>query len=172
MHLLLIEDDAEAARFLAKGLRESGYVVDIAADGREGLFRATEGTYDLIIADRQLPHFDGLSIVAMLRKNCTGFNTLTASLPDASAFTVRSPLTRVSVRRMRGPRPTTWKRPQGSGARLWDIRRASAMPKASMSTSRSGRASRALSCRRSPMTRACISISRPTASPRVTLRSR
>jgi two-component system OmpR family response regulator len=69
MHLLLIEDDAEAARFLAKGLRESGYVVDIAADGREGLFRSTEGTYDLIIADRQLPHFDGLSIIAMLRKN-------------------------------------------------------------------------------------------------------
>jgi two-component system OmpR family response regulator len=69
MHLLLIEDDAEAARFLAKGLRESGYVVDIAADGREGLFRASEGLYDLIIADRQLPHFDGLSIVAMLRKN-------------------------------------------------------------------------------------------------------
>jgi two-component system OmpR family response regulator len=69
MHLLLIEDDSEAARFLAKGLRESGYVVDIAADGREGLFRSTEGSYDLIIADRQLPHFDGLSIVAMLRKN-------------------------------------------------------------------------------------------------------
>jgi len=69
MHLLLIEDDAEAARFLAKGLRESGYVVDIASDGREGLFRTTEGSYDLIIADRQLPHFDGLSIVAMLRKN-------------------------------------------------------------------------------------------------------
>jgi two-component system OmpR family response regulator len=69
MHLLLIEDDAEAARFLAKGLRESGYVVDVAADGREGLFRSTEGSYDLIIADRQLPHFDGLSIIAMLRKN-------------------------------------------------------------------------------------------------------
>jgi two-component system OmpR family response regulator len=69
MHLLLIEDDAEAAKFLAKGLRESGYVVDIAPDGREGLFRATEGSYDLIVADRQLPHFDGLSIVAMLRKN-------------------------------------------------------------------------------------------------------
>jgi two-component system OmpR family response regulator len=68
MHLLLIEDDAEAARFLAKGLRESGYVVDIAADGREGLFRATEGTYDLIIADRQLPHLDGLSIVTLMRK--------------------------------------------------------------------------------------------------------
>ncbi|HXR53239.1 MAG TPA: winged helix-turn-helix domain-containing protein [Steroidobacteraceae bacterium] len=68
MHLLLIEDDAEAARYLAKGLRESGYAVDIAVDGRDGLFQATERQYDLIIADRQLPHLDGLSIVQMLRK--------------------------------------------------------------------------------------------------------
>jgi two-component system, OmpR family, response regulator len=69
MHLLLIEDDAEAAEFLAKGLRESGYTVDLAKDGREGLFQATEINYDLIIADRQLPHIDGLSIVQVLRKN-------------------------------------------------------------------------------------------------------
>jgi two-component system OmpR family response regulator len=68
MHLLLIEDDAEAARFLGNGLRESGYSVDVAADGREGLFRATEGGYDLIIADRQLPHVDGLAIIGLLRK--------------------------------------------------------------------------------------------------------
>jgi two-component system OmpR family response regulator len=68
VHLLLIEDDAEAARYLAKGLRESGYAVDIAVDGRDGLFQATERKYDLIIADRQLPHLDGLSIVQMLRK--------------------------------------------------------------------------------------------------------
>jgi len=68
MHLLLIEDDNEAARYLAKGLRESGYAVDIASDGRDGLFQATERHYDLIIADRQLPHLDGLSIVQMLRK--------------------------------------------------------------------------------------------------------
>ena len=68
MHLLLIEDDAEAAKYLAKGLRESGYTVDIAANGRDGLFQATEETYELIIADRQLPHIDGLTIVQMLRK--------------------------------------------------------------------------------------------------------
>jgi two-component system OmpR family response regulator len=68
MHLLVIEDDAEAARYLAKGLRESGYTVDIASDGREGLFQATETRYDLIIADRQLPHVDGLAIVQVLRK--------------------------------------------------------------------------------------------------------
>jgi two-component system, OmpR family, response regulator len=69
MHLLAIEDDAEAAAFLAKGLRESGYTVDLATDGREGLFQATEEKYDLLIVDRQLPHLDGLSIVQLLRNN-------------------------------------------------------------------------------------------------------
>ncbi len=68
MHLLLIEDDAEAAKYLAKGLRESGYTVDVAANGRDGLFQATEQQYELIIADRQLPHIDGLTIVQMLRR--------------------------------------------------------------------------------------------------------
>ena len=68
MHLLLIEDDAEAARFLAQGLRESGYAIDVAADGREGLARATAGAFDLIIADRQLPHMDGLAVIETLRR--------------------------------------------------------------------------------------------------------
>lgn len=68
MHLLLIEDDPEAARFLAKGLRESGYTVDLAADGRDGLFKATEGRHDLVIADRQLPHLDGLTVIELLRR--------------------------------------------------------------------------------------------------------
>jgi two-component system OmpR family response regulator len=67
VHLLLIEDDQEAAQFLLKGLRESGYTVDHAADGREGLFQATEGGFDLIITDRMLPHMDGLSLVRFLR---------------------------------------------------------------------------------------------------------
>ncbi|MCB1623026.1 MAG: response regulator transcription factor [Pseudomonadales bacterium] len=69
MKLLLIEDDAEAARFLSKGLRESGYCVEHSLDGRDGLFRATEEPYDLIIADRQLPYLDGLSIIELLRRN-------------------------------------------------------------------------------------------------------
>ena len=68
MHLLLIEDDTEAARFLVKGLRESGYSVDHAADGREGLFRATEGQFDLVISDRMLPHIDGLAIIELMRR--------------------------------------------------------------------------------------------------------
>jgi two-component system, OmpR family, response regulator len=69
VNLLLIEDDKEAAQYVVKGLRESGYTVDHAVDGRDGLFQATERSYDLIIVDRMLPHLDGLSIVRMLRQN-------------------------------------------------------------------------------------------------------
>ena len=68
MRLLLIEDDPEAARFVLKGLREAGYTVEHAADGRDGLFRATEEQFDAIITDRMLPHMDGLAIVQLLRQ--------------------------------------------------------------------------------------------------------
>jgi len=64
MKILLIEDDKEAAEYLVKALSESGYVVDRAAEGRDGLFMATSGTYDALIVDRMLPGMDGLSIVA------------------------------------------------------------------------------------------------------------
>jgi two-component system OmpR family response regulator len=68
MRLLLIEDDLEAASYLVKGLRENGYGIDHSADGRDGLERAMSGGYDVIIADRQLPELDGLSIIVELRK--------------------------------------------------------------------------------------------------------
>jgi two-component system, OmpR family, response regulator len=68
VHILLIEDDAEAAEFLVKGLRESGYAVCHAHDGREGLFRATEGQFDLVVSDRMLPQVDGLAIIHQMRQ--------------------------------------------------------------------------------------------------------
>ncbi len=68
MQILLIEDDLEAAKFLVKGLRESGYSVDHAADGREGLFRATEGQFDLVVTDRMLPQLDGLTVIQLMRR--------------------------------------------------------------------------------------------------------
>ncbi len=68
MQLLLIEDDLQAAEYLVKGLRESGYEVDHSADGREGLSKALSGRYEVIIADRQLPYVDGLHIIATLRE--------------------------------------------------------------------------------------------------------
>jgi len=68
VHILLIEDDAEAAEVLVKGLRESGYEVSHAQDGREGLKRATEGQFDLVVTDRMLPHVDGLTIIHEMRQ--------------------------------------------------------------------------------------------------------
>lgn len=72
MQLLLIEDDLQAAEYLVKGLRESGYVVEHAVDGRDGLAKSVGGAgsqrYDVIIADRQLPHMDGLAIIGKLRE--------------------------------------------------------------------------------------------------------
>ena len=67
MHVLLIEDDTEAARFLVNGLRDSGYTLEHAADGRAGLAQALSGRYDLVITDRMLPHVDGLSVIEAMR---------------------------------------------------------------------------------------------------------
>jgi two-component system, OmpR family, response regulator len=67
MKLLVIEDDREAAAYIAKGLSESGYVVDLAPDGRTGLFMASSGNYDALIIDRMLPGMDGLALVTALR---------------------------------------------------------------------------------------------------------
>lgn len=67
MRILLVEDDAEAAAYIAKGLQEVGHVVDHAADGRGGLFMAMSERYDVMIVDRMLPHVDGLSIVKAIR---------------------------------------------------------------------------------------------------------
>lgn len=67
MHILVIEDDAQTAAYLKKGLTESGHTVDHAADGKEGLFMAMETAYDLLVVDRMLPALDGLSIIRTLR---------------------------------------------------------------------------------------------------------
>src|SRR5512133_289771 len=67
MRILLVEDDPQAASYLVKGLKEQGVAVDHVVDGREGLFRATSGGYDVIILDRMLPSLDGLSILKAVR---------------------------------------------------------------------------------------------------------
>ncbi len=67
MKVLVIEDDREAAAYIGKGLGESGYVIDYASEGRDGLFMASSGGYDVIVVDRMLPGMDGLAIIAALR---------------------------------------------------------------------------------------------------------
>jgi two-component system, OmpR family, response regulator len=67
MKLLIVEDDAEASRYLAQALREAGHVADVAADGELGLEMALAGPYDVLIVDRMLPKRDGLSLITALR---------------------------------------------------------------------------------------------------------
>lgn len=67
MKLLLIEDDKESAKYLTKGLKEHGYVVDHAVSGKDGLFLATTEKYDAMIIDRMVPEVDGLTILQTLR---------------------------------------------------------------------------------------------------------
>lgn len=65
--ILIVEDDRDTAEFIAKGLNEAGFTVDQASNGREGLFLATDGTYDAIILDRMLPAMDGMAVLAAIR---------------------------------------------------------------------------------------------------------
>jgi two-component system OmpR family response regulator len=65
--ILLIEDDQQTANYIVKGLGEEGMTVDHAANGRDGLFHATDGGYDAIILDRMLPGMDGMAVLGALR---------------------------------------------------------------------------------------------------------
>ncbi|MDA8383863.1 MAG: response regulator transcription factor [Betaproteobacteria bacterium] len=67
MKVLVVEDDVETADYVAQGLRELGHGVDVAGNGRDGLFLATDSAYDLLIVDRMLPVLDGLALVKTLR---------------------------------------------------------------------------------------------------------
>jgi len=67
MRALLVEDDATIADFVARGLREAGFVVDHVADGESGLTTAIQQAYDVAIVDLMLPKRDGLSLIEALR---------------------------------------------------------------------------------------------------------
>ena len=67
MRILVIEDDASVLDYISKGLRESGFAVDQAADGKDGLYKASAESYDAMVVDRMLPGVDGLTIVRTLR---------------------------------------------------------------------------------------------------------
>ena len=65
--ILLIEDDAATAAYIAKGLDEAGFAVDRADNGRDGLFMASDASFDAIVLDRMLPGMDGMAVLAALR---------------------------------------------------------------------------------------------------------
>ncbi|QFR00361.1 response regulator transcription factor [Streptomyces phaeolivaceus] len=67
MRLLIVEDEKRLAVSLAKGLTAEGYAVDVVHDGTDGLHRASEGSYDLVILDIMLPGMNGYRVCAALR---------------------------------------------------------------------------------------------------------
>ena len=69
MRILVVEDEKKTAAFLAKGLREAGFAVDVAPDGETGLEQARATKFGLLIVDIMLPHKDGWELVAELRRD-------------------------------------------------------------------------------------------------------
>src|SRR5579883_2326931 len=67
MRILVIEDEKKVARFLEQGLREEKYDVDVALDGEEGLQRALNEAYDLIITDIMMPKKSGIEVIKEIR---------------------------------------------------------------------------------------------------------
>ncbi|MCS4270068.1 two-component system copper resistance phosphate regulon response regulator CusR [Raoultella sp. BIGb0132] len=66
--ILVIEDEPKAREYMRSGLTESGYVVDVAVNGQEGLFMAREHHYDLILLDVMMPQMNGWEVMAQLDK--------------------------------------------------------------------------------------------------------
>src|SRR6184192_3824852 len=83
MRLLLVEDDARIARFVAKGLREQAYAVDVATTGEEALYQAAVNTYDLVILDVMIPAPDGFAVCRELRKSGQRMPVLMLTARDA-----------------------------------------------------------------------------------------
>ena len=68
MRILVIEDEAKTAKFLKKGLGESGFVAEVAGDGLDGLHLALEVEFDLVILDVMIPSLDGWQVLTRLRE--------------------------------------------------------------------------------------------------------
>ena len=67
MRILVVEDDPEALRYIARGLAEAGHLVETAADGERGLLLARDEGFDVAVVDRMLPKLDGIALVETLR---------------------------------------------------------------------------------------------------------
>jgi two-component system copper resistance phosphate regulon response regulator CusR len=83
MRVLLIEDEPRVARFIAKGLREQSYAVDIASDGEEALYKVGIDDYDLIILDVMIPLRDGFEVCRELRREGVTTPVLMLTARDA-----------------------------------------------------------------------------------------
>ena len=83
MHVLVVEDYAPVRNAVAKGLSEAGFAVDIASNGRDGLWLATSGEYDVVILDLMLPEVSGLTVLRKLRESHKQAHVLILTAKDA-----------------------------------------------------------------------------------------
>jgi two-component system copper resistance phosphate regulon response regulator CusR len=83
MRILLVEDDADVAGFIRKGLSEESYAVDVADDGRKALYLASVNTYDAAILDVMIPPPDGLEVCRRLRRSGSTVPILMLTARDA-----------------------------------------------------------------------------------------
>ena len=83
MRVLLAEDEPRVARFVARGLRENAYAVDVAANGDDALYQAAINQYDAIILDVMLPRRDGFAVCRELRANGNAVPVLMLTARDA-----------------------------------------------------------------------------------------
>ncbi len=79
MKVLVVEDDQKIASFIARGLKEAGFVVDICHDGEEGLICGLSSSYDAAVMDLMLPKLDGLTVIERLRLGGANFPVLILS---------------------------------------------------------------------------------------------
>ena len=89
MRLLLVEDDQKAARVLSRGLREEGFVVDVAPSGDIGHALASTNSYDAIVLDWLLPRKDGLDVCRGLRGSGVSTPILMLTARDSLGDRVR-----------------------------------------------------------------------------------
>jgi len=89
MRILIVEDERKAAEYLHRGLTESGFVVDVAYNGDDGLHLALEVPYDLVVLDVGLPRRDGWSVLASMRRARRQTPVLFLTARDAVSDRVR-----------------------------------------------------------------------------------
>jgi len=90
MRVLVVEDDAQVASFIRRGLREEQYAVDVVGDGEEAIFSAGSNEHDLIILDWRLPKRSGLEVLQAVRSDGVTTPVLMLTVRDALADKVMS----------------------------------------------------------------------------------
>src|SRR5260370_13474669 len=88
LRLLLVEDDARIARFVAKGLREQAYAVDVVATGEDALYQTAINSYDLIILDVMIPGKNGFEVCRELRRSGQRLPVLILTARDSVEYRI------------------------------------------------------------------------------------